>query len=57
MPLDPGMVAYEGYRECAGFRSLISGERIPEWGKAEPRVRECWRAAADAVIMARQLER
>jgi len=53
--MDLGMVAYEGYRACADGRSVITGAPIPPWDETDPRVRECWRAAADCVTMTNAL--
>lgn len=49
-PIDLGQVAYEGYLvSCEG--KSIRGEVLPPWSEQEARIREHWRAAADAVKM------
>lgn len=44
-----GKVAYEAYSDCAGGRSLVSGEPLPMWAQMSTQMREAWHAAADAV--------
>lgn len=51
MALDPGFVAYEGYRTASDSRSLVSGAPLPEWPDLSEEIRVAWRAAADAVLM------
>lgn len=50
--IDLGQIAYEGYCESSGNRSLISGAELPKWDDLKPEIREAWNAAARAVIAA-----
>lgn len=48
--IDLGQVAYEGYLvSCEG--KSIRGEQLPSWAAQEAKIREHWRASADAVKM------
>jgi len=46
-----GRVAYEAYLQMTGGRSLILGDKLPNWEDQRPDIREAWRAVADAVVM------
>jgi hypothetical protein len=48
MPL--GQIAYEGYLESCGGRSLISGALLPTWEMQEARIQKAWELAAAKVI-------
>lgn len=50
-PAEPGEIAYRAYRLSAEGRSLVTGKIIPEWGKMPEKIRQAWRAAADAMKM------
>lgn len=54
--IEPGRAAYEGYRAYSDGRSLVSGAALPEWDAQDPEIRAAWRAAADAVLMMRDLQ-
>ena len=48
-----GQVAYEGYCEHTGWKSLVSGQPLPAWDEApDPLLEEAWEAAAEAVLAA-----
>lgn len=47
-----GHIAYDAHRVCSD-----DGKRRPEWLQLEPKQREAWRAAADAVAMLLHLQR
>lgn len=46
--MDLGQVAYEGYRVSCDGKS-IRGEELLSWDAQDAKIREHWRAAADAV--------
>ena len=43
-------IAYMAYRRHTGGKSLVTGAELPEWEQIDPRIREAWCAALDAVI-------
>ena len=45
-----GKVAYQGYCDTTGGKSLISGALLPPWEKLDEQIREAWRAAAYSVL-------
>jgi len=49
----PGQIAYEGYYEYSGGKSLVSGATIPHWPDMPKAIREAWEAAAMAVFLHR----
>lgn len=49
--IELGQVAYEAYRAAVDGVSLITGDRLPDWGDLREDARAAWRAAADAVTM------
>lgn len=54
MALDPGFVAYEGYRAASDGKSLVSGAALPPWHELGENIRVAWRGAADVVLMMEQ---
>lgn len=49
LPESLGEIGYEQYRRQAGYKSLVTGEPIPEFEKLDPKIKEAWEAAATAV--------
>jgi hypothetical protein len=47
-----GQVAYEGYFDSCGGKSLISGAPLPTWDSQAENIKEAWEDAASAVIQA-----
>jgi hypothetical protein len=47
-----GCVAYEAYCSHTGWKSLISGARLPPWRELKPEIRAAWDAAAGAISFA-----
>jgi len=45
-----GQIAYEAYCEFTGWKSLVSGQPLPQWDKLKPEIQAAWRCAANAVI-------
>ena len=43
-------IAYMAYRRHTHGKSLITGGDLPEWEHIDPRIREAWCAALDAVL-------
>jgi hypothetical protein len=46
----PGQVNYEGYYNCSGGVSLVSGAKLPTWEEQDPRICNAWEAAARDVL-------
>lgn len=44
-----GIVAYEAYRKVAGGRSLVSGQKLPEFNELSAQMRLAWQAVEEAV--------
>jgi hypothetical protein len=44
-----GQIAYEGYYESCGGKSLISGAQLPQFHEQREDIRNAWEAAANAV--------
>lgn len=51
MSLDLGRVAYEAYMDQTGGRSLVTGDKLPEWPALNEAIREAWRYAASRVVI------
>lgn len=49
-----GRAAYLAYRDAVGGVA-VNGDPIPGWEGLLPRIREAWRAAADAAVMVTDL--
>jgi hypothetical protein len=47
---DLGKIAYEAYCKFSGGKSLVSGEQLPTWDNQDSKIRDAWRAAAQAVM-------
>lgn len=47
---DDGRRAYLGYCESSGGKSLVSGQKLPDWERLDPRIQEAWISAANAVL-------
>ncbi len=45
-----GKVAYEGYCQRTGWKSLISGADLPPFEQLPAAIKEAWEAAADQVV-------
>lgn len=50
MKKSPGQVAYEGYYEQSGMKSLVSGADLPTWENLKPEIQLAWEAAGKAVL-------
>lgn len=46
-----GEIAYDGYCAKTGFKSLVSKEPLPAWGKLKLEIQQAWEAAAMAVYV------
>lgn len=44
-----GQIAYESYANYSGWRSLVTGEPLPNWDRLRPSVQGAWQAAARGV--------
>jgi hypothetical protein len=44
-----GRVAYEAYCEKTGWRSLATGQPLPQWVGLAPEICVAWEAAGEAV--------
>lgn len=55
-PKTKGRVAYEGYYNACGGKSLITGVLLPSWIEQSDQVRAAWEAAGQAVMTARDQE-
>ncbi len=42
-----GQIAYEAYCEHTGWRSLVSGAQLPDWGNLKSEIQSAWEAAAE----------
>jgi len=54
-----GQIAYEGYCETTGWKSLVSGAVLPQWEDVNNSIKEAWEAAAKAVqreILAKRVD-
>jgi hypothetical protein len=45
-----GQVAYEAYGEHTDFKSIITGDALPQWDDLNKEIRRAWEAAGEAVI-------
>lgn len=50
MNRDLGQIAYEAYCENTGWRSLITGDRLPSWNQQDAALQSAWNVAALAVV-------
>lgn len=50
LPTGYGQVAYQGYFDASGGKSLISGAALPQWHEQSQEIRDAWDASAAAVI-------
>lgn len=46
---EPGQVAYSGYFNWSGGKSLISGHPLPDWKEQSAEIKAAWAAAERAV--------
>ena len=46
---EQAQVAYEGYRNHTGGKSLATGQPIPEWHELREDIKEAWRASVRAI--------
>jgi hypothetical protein len=51
-----GKIAYEAYCTHTGWKSLISGQQLPPWDKLDPKIREAWEAAGQAIARSKALQ-
>lgn len=52
----PGQLAYEGFSDRSGGKSVITSEPLPSWGAQIQAVKDSWEAAAAAVTRATNAE-
>ena len=45
-------IAYDAYCQSTGGVSLVSGDKLPEFGDLKQSIRDAWMAAAGAVAKA-----
>lgn len=45
-----GQAAYEAYCGHTGWKSLVSGQDLPQWEVLDSGIKEAWVVAANAVI-------
>lgn len=45
-----GEVAYEAYCQVTGYRSLITGDNLPEFKDLHEPIKRAWASAAEAVM-------
>lgn len=50
MPKELAQIAYEGYRNHTGGKSLATGQAIPEWAGLSEGIQNAWRASVQAVL-------
>ena len=46
---ETAQVLYEAYCEHTGWKSLASGQDLPQWSGLREDIKEAWRASARAV--------
>lgn len=51
-----GQIAYEAYCETTNWKSLISGQRLPQWLDVRPEIKAAWEASAGAIRAAMGME-
>ena len=56
LPKSFGQIAYEGYFDSCGGKSLISGAPLPMWDAQSGEIKIAWDRAAIAVISAYERE-
>lgn len=44
-----GQVGYEAYAAKTDWKSLVSGQDLPQWDALTPGIRDAWEASATAV--------
>lgn len=42
-------IAYEAYCETTDWKSLVSGQPLPQWDDVRPDIKIAWKEAANAV--------
>lgn len=45
-----GHVAYDAYCAHTGGKSLVTGDKLPDWNDLKQEIRDAWQAAANAVL-------
>ena len=48
--IEPAQIAYEAYCKNTGWKSLVSGAKLPSWNELRPEIQAAWRAAAQAIL-------
>lgn len=43
-------IAYEAYCNHTGWKSLATGDNLPEWNTLPQNIRDAWEAAVDAIL-------
>lgn len=44
-----GRIAYEAYCEHTNWKSLATGQSLPQWDGLKPEIREAWIVSSDAL--------
>ena len=44
-----GRIAYEGYCEHTDWKSLATGQSLPQWEGLKPEIRQAWMASSVAL--------
>lgn len=44
-----GQVGYEAYCSHTNWKSLISGENLPQWGNVKPEIQNAWEHAGERI--------
>lgn len=44
-----GQIGYEAYCASTGWKSLVSGQPLPQWEKVAERIQSAWEAAGTAI--------
>ena len=47
--------AYEAYCEFTGWKSIVTGQDLPEWEKLPQTIKDAWCASAHAILRRRAL--
>jgi len=47
--MNAAQLTYEAYCQHAGWKSLVSGQALPQWHNLKPEIQAAWQAASVAV--------
>jgi hypothetical protein len=48
--MEPAQKAYEAYCAHTNWKSLVSGQPLPQWADVKPEIKDAWRAVANAFL-------